>query len=622
MFCTNCGKQLKDGAKFCPYCGQKQKERTPVQETVEAAPEVITGVSEAKPEKELAPKPEPEPVIEPILDTAKDRIESLPEAEESKPEPEIIETKTPPFVSEETVSQSEDTEEIHIDPVSAMPNTAESISEENSPQTEPQETSCQPPLRWESAAAPKEELSTPVSDDPPKRPPWKLISILAAVVLAVITAVSVFFSIYNAPIRKFELALNSADYSTAAVYYGNGSLSSDEQANADKLINDLVTQAVEDYNNGLASYESVSEWLDQMNGSFGELKGVSAAQVTLNELKASKDQFQQAASAEAAGGAYTALTHYSNVAFQDLNYEKAQEKIEELNVNSFNRLLWAIKSTLEARSFTVIAETGTSTRYYLFDYLPGDHLTLGNKEAEPDKLIFYGTTDYIMGDGDIVRRGRKINGGYYCEEMGAYDAACAIGKWILGDESYAEDVERLSEGLSSVDLQQENDNFQNVTLENFDIAIRNIEKLLSNEEYLKNTCGLQMTKNQGISSLTVDIDRDSDFWNQICDCIRPATPEPMIENLFNGKFSLKAKLNIANGKLDSCEYTVTHFEENGTTSENTARLTFYSFGTTSIPGVKTKPEMDELVASCDDYYDFDVESGTYCPVTYTYYAGD
>lgn len=23
MFCTNCGKQIDEGSKFCPYCGQK-----------------------------------------------------------------------------------------------------------------------------------------------------------------------------------------------------------------------------------------------------------------------------------------------------------------------------------------------------------------------------------------------------------------------------------------------------------------------------------------------------------------------------------------------------------------------------------------------------------------------
>lgn len=330
MFCTNCGKQLKDGAKFCPYCGQKQKKRTPLQETVEVAPRVITGVSQAAIEEEPTPKPELESVIEPILDAAKDRIESLPQAKESKPKPEIIETKASPFVSEETASQSEDTKEIRIDVVSAMPYTAETIPEENSPQTEPQETSYQPPLRWESATTPKEHPSTPVGDVPPKRPPWKLIGILAAVVLVVISAVSVFFSIYNAPIRKFERALNSADYSTAAIYYGNGDFSPEEQTQADALIDDLIADALEDYNNGLASYESVSEWLKQMSGSFGELKSVSAAQAALNELKASKDQFQQAASAETSGDIAAAIEHYSNVSEQDTQYTSAQEKASAL----------------------------------------------------------------------------------------------------------------------------------------------------------------------------------------------------------------------------------------------------------------------------------------------------
>lgn len=331
MFCTNCGKQLKDGAKFCPYCGQKQKERIPLQETVKVAPEIETEVSQPEPEEESAPKPERKPAIEPISEAVKDRVESIPETEESKPDG--IEAEEPPFAAEKTAVQADDTKEIRIDPVSAMPYRAEPIPEENLPQPEPQRFSCQPPLRWESAAAPtapEEDLSAQVSDVPPKRPPWKLIGILTTVVLVVILAASIFFSIYNAPIRKFERALNSTDYATAAIYYSDGSLSSVEQANAGKMIDELVAQAVEDYNNNLASYESVTAWLDQISGSFGELESVNTAKETLSVLKTSKDYFQQAVSAEAQGDTYDAIQLYYRVSGQDSQLETAQQKAAEL----------------------------------------------------------------------------------------------------------------------------------------------------------------------------------------------------------------------------------------------------------------------------------------------------
>lgn len=54
MFCSNCGKELPNGAKFCSACGQ------PVESPVQA--------SEPKPEPVKAPEPEREkPVDEPLF---------------------------------------------------------------------------------------------------------------------------------------------------------------------------------------------------------------------------------------------------------------------------------------------------------------------------------------------------------------------------------------------------------------------------------------------------------------------------------------------------------------------------------------------------------------------------
>ncbi len=40
MFCNNCGQELKDGAKFCPKCGQSQRavESTPADSPQASAP--------------------------------------------------------------------------------------------------------------------------------------------------------------------------------------------------------------------------------------------------------------------------------------------------------------------------------------------------------------------------------------------------------------------------------------------------------------------------------------------------------------------------------------------------------------------------------------------------------
>ena len=48
MFCTNCGNQINDGTRFCPFCGataseaQTQPQITPQQQTQMGAPSSFT----------------------------------------------------------------------------------------------------------------------------------------------------------------------------------------------------------------------------------------------------------------------------------------------------------------------------------------------------------------------------------------------------------------------------------------------------------------------------------------------------------------------------------------------------------------------------------------------------
>ena len=51
MFCMNCGKQIRDGARFCPYCGADQSDAVPASAPAPAAP-----TAEA-PQRRQAPSP-------------------------------------------------------------------------------------------------------------------------------------------------------------------------------------------------------------------------------------------------------------------------------------------------------------------------------------------------------------------------------------------------------------------------------------------------------------------------------------------------------------------------------------------------------------------------------------
>ena len=98
MFCSNCGKQLPDGAKFCNRCGAKVKQK-PAPEPVfapepEPIPEpVFASEPEPIPEPVFAPEPEPmpEPVFVPCSAEPEETIRFMPE-----PEPEPVYTRPAP----------------------------------------------------------------------------------------------------------------------------------------------------------------------------------------------------------------------------------------------------------------------------------------------------------------------------------------------------------------------------------------------------------------------------------------------------------------------------------------------------------------------------------------------
>lgn len=58
MYCHNCGKEIKEGDRFCTFCGSMLSEETPQPETLQQA--------ETEPVRETVPQPEttykPEPV--------------------------------------------------------------------------------------------------------------------------------------------------------------------------------------------------------------------------------------------------------------------------------------------------------------------------------------------------------------------------------------------------------------------------------------------------------------------------------------------------------------------------------------------------------------------------------
>lgn len=140
-FCTNCGKQIKDEAKFCPFCGAPQpeiapdgvvvaqpgnSEVTPAVEPVEAAVgiQLVEEVSEAF--ENAAPQVEPtQPVVEePIEAVAEEPVEEVvqvPAEEFSAEELSVESGDTVPEVNVEEVVPDEPQEPVQSAPIQSAP---------------------------------------------------------------------------------------------------------------------------------------------------------------------------------------------------------------------------------------------------------------------------------------------------------------------------------------------------------------------------------------------------------------------------------------------------------------------------------------------------------------------
>ena len=64
MYCMNCGKQIRDGARFCPFCGADQSDAAPASVSAPAAPAAAPQRRQAAPpprSEKAAPKKKKNP---------------------------------------------------------------------------------------------------------------------------------------------------------------------------------------------------------------------------------------------------------------------------------------------------------------------------------------------------------------------------------------------------------------------------------------------------------------------------------------------------------------------------------------------------------------------------------
>lgn len=97
MFCTNCGKELAEGAAFCTQCGAPVAAPSAPSQTDEQVAVATGETAEVAPEAEPVPEPEPapEPVPEPAAAPAPEAEPAPEPAAETKPVPTAVPEPAP-----------------------------------------------------------------------------------------------------------------------------------------------------------------------------------------------------------------------------------------------------------------------------------------------------------------------------------------------------------------------------------------------------------------------------------------------------------------------------------------------------------------------------------------------
>ncbi len=291
MFCSTCGNQIEDGAKFCSKCGTpvapveqpaetpvEQPAETPVEQPVQATVETPAETQFTSVDQPAPAEPVASPMMEQQVDmaTAQDAAQQPQQAYGQAPQQEFVQ-----------------------------------------PQMQPQAygQAPQPVYNQAPAAAPKKS---------------KAPLIIALVVLAVLILGGVGFGIYwiNKPINKVNKAIEVKDYREVSTLYSE--LKAEEMTQVQdqmllvckNLYDDYLAERV-DYDTVMSTYTALEAGVLNDSSEYYEVR------VKLNNLKDSRDAWADANSAFDKGDYEAALDLYNKVISADANYKAAQDKVAE-----------------------------------------------------------------------------------------------------------------------------------------------------------------------------------------------------------------------------------------------------------------------------------------------------
>ena len=321
MICANCGKEVRDNAKFCTFCGTPMAPAAEPAQPVEPTPApASTAEPEPAPTAESAPAPEPAPTPEP--------------APAAEPEPTPTAEPAPAPAAEPAPTPTAEPT-----PTPAPASTAEPAPEP-APAAEPAPAPTAQPTPMPAPAAQPVPMQ-PAGAVPPAADGRKKKSHVGLIILLVVIALLILllaggglfaFWLWNRPINKINRAMEAGDMERVVELYGELSGRRDKEAVSEELLA-YAREIRNDYleeKNGM-DYETVMETLDMLDdASLETASQIEAVTIFVNRINASREAYAAAEDYRADGAYESALEEYAKVVMEDTRYyDKAQKAMKE-----------------------------------------------------------------------------------------------------------------------------------------------------------------------------------------------------------------------------------------------------------------------------------------------------
>lgn len=268
-----------------------------------------------------------------------------------------------------------------------------------------------------------------------------------------------------------------------------------------------------------------------------------------------------------------------------------------------NRIFLSMRNVIKEENFAVrFVLTDHDNNYeenISVAYEPDRYIAFGSA----GQLDWYSTDDYTLlsggDDASFYRIGYLDTGGPHRSFLLRYHVLNAIGKCLLGKNSYLDDIN------SSLEIAKEYPPFDedfHLSEETIKRTMENFRVLFSDDILLKEECGYQIQKIGKSTCLNFSIDQYSEFWESFWDCLEPLALADNnlggfndIKNDFRNNISFDAKLEIRDDRLCHCYFTINNHHDKNVID---MALRFSNIGATKIEGLDSPEEMD---AYAEDY---------------------